>query len=57
MGELIELDRSKLPCFVREKLEIFPEVAGAYLFGSVLEKMRPDSDIDVGIIFRAEVKK
>ncbi|MDN5313331.1 MAG: uncharacterized protein PWQ68_2305 [Thermoanaerobacteraceae bacterium] len=52
MGELIELDRLKLSRFVREKLEMFPEVVGAYFFGSVLEKMRPDSDIDVGIILQ-----
>ncbi|MCR4430935.1 MAG: nucleotidyltransferase domain-containing protein [Tepidanaerobacteraceae bacterium] len=52
MGELIELDRVKLSNFVREKLEMFPEVAGAYFFGSVLEKMKPDSDIDLGIILQ-----
>lgn len=28
----------------------FPTVAGAYLFGSVLEEMRPDSDIDVAVV-------
>jgi predicted nucleotidyltransferase len=57
MGELIELDRLKLSRFVREKLEMFPEVVGAYFFGSVLEKMRPDSDIDVGIILQTDAIK
>lgn len=35
---------------VRDVLPEFPEVAGAYLFGSVLGLCRPDSDIDLGLV-------
>jgi predicted nucleotidyltransferase len=36
-----------------EHFESHPEVAAAYLFGSVaLERSRPDSDVDVGVLYR-----
>lgn len=31
-----------------------PRVAAAYLFGSALGEMRPDSDIDVGVVLSAQ---
>ncbi len=31
-------------------LEKYPEIAGAYLFGSALDYCRPDSDLDIGLI-------
>ncbi|NPV73558.1 MAG: nucleotidyltransferase domain-containing protein [Pelotomaculum sp.] len=31
-------------------LKKFPQVAGAYWFGSSLEACRPDSDIDIGLV-------
>jgi predicted nucleotidyltransferase len=49
--ELITIDLEKLKIHISSKLMGFPEIQGAYLFGSCLEKMRPDSDIDLGIIF------
>ncbi|KXG78367.1 hypothetical protein AN618_04330 [Fervidicola ferrireducens] len=48
--ELIEIDREKLKAYVTEKLYCFNEIAGVYLFGSAVDKMRPESDIDLGII-------
>ncbi|MDN5332101.1 MAG: uncharacterized protein PWP45_1326 [Tepidanaerobacteraceae bacterium] len=48
--ELIEIDREKLKAYVTEKLYRFKEIAGVYLFGSAVDKMRPESDIDLGII-------
>ena len=50
-GELITIDLEKLKGYVASKLAKFPEIQGVYLFGSSLDKMRPDSDIDLGIIF------
>ncbi len=37
-------------------LEKYPEIAGAYLFGSTLDYCRPDSDIDIGLIIVDEIK-
>lgn len=37
-------------------LEKYPEIAGAYLFGSALDYCRPDSDIDIGLIIGDEEK-
>ncbi|MCF6095679.1 nucleotidyltransferase domain-containing protein [Thermovorax subterraneus] len=48
--ELIEIDREKLKAYVTEKLYRFDEIGGVYLFGSAVDKMRPESDIDLGII-------
>ena len=50
-GELITIDLEKLKGYVASKLAKFPEIQGVYLFGSSLDKMRPDCDIDLGIIF------
>ncbi|MDI3534916.1 MAG: uncharacterized protein PWQ82_1281 [Thermosediminibacterales bacterium] len=55
--ELVKIDIDKLKKYVKEKLNSFSEIAGVYLFGSSLEKMRPDSDIDLGIIKRPGVIK
>ncbi|TYP52508.1 hypothetical protein LZ11_01675 [Thermosediminibacter litoriperuensis] len=49
-SDLIQIDRGKLEVFIAEKLGQFTEIAGVYLFGSALDKMRTDSDIDLGII-------
>ncbi len=37
-------------------LEKYPEIAGAYLFGSALDYCRPDSDIDIGLIIGDDEK-
>ena len=40
---------------VREVLAGFPQVAGAFIFGSILGECRPDSDIDLGLILEAGI--
>ena len=55
-SELITIDIEKLKTYVSSKLMKFPEIQGAYLFGSSLEKMRPDSDIDLGLIFNESLQ-
>lgn len=40
----------------REVLKGFPQVAGAYIFGSILGDCRPDSDIDLGLILEVGIK-
>lgn len=39
---------------IRRVLSRFPAVSGAYLFGSCLGVLRPDSDIDLGLILRVD---
>ncbi len=36
-------------------LKLRKEVSGAYLFGSILERSLPDSDIDVGLVLAPAV--
>lgn len=55
--ELITIDLEKLKSHISSKLIEFPEIQGAYLFGSSLGKMRPNSDIDLGIIFVENLKQ
>ena len=52
---LIRVDLEKLKKYIVNKLERFSNVKGAYLFGSCLEMMRPESDIDLGIIFAEDL--
>ncbi|MGB9840263.1 nucleotidyltransferase domain-containing protein [Thermovenabulum sp.] len=49
--DLVRIDKEKLKNYITEKVASFEEIAGIYLFGSSLDLMRPDSDIDIGIIF------
>lgn len=49
--DLVKIDLEKLKNYVVQKVRSFDEIAGVYLFGSSLDLMRPDSDIDLGIIF------
>jgi predicted nucleotidyltransferase len=53
-GELWQLDLRRVEERIRAVLPDFPQVAGAYLFGSVLDFVRPQSDIDLGLILRRE---
>lgn len=50
MGELIYLDKDAVTSQVTDVLKKFPQIAGAYLFGSGLGACRPDSDIDIGLV-------
>ncbi|MGB9904452.1 MAG: nucleotidyltransferase domain-containing protein [Desulfotomaculales bacterium] len=48
--EMVKIDLEAVARKVRAALENFPQVAGAYLFGSALGNCRPDSDIDLGLV-------
>ncbi|OPX83559.1 MAG: hypothetical protein A4E53_04576 [Pelotomaculum sp. PtaB.Bin104] len=50
MGALIHIDQECVREQVADILKEFPQVAGAYLFGSCLGGCRPDSDIDIGLV-------
>lgn len=48
--ELVRLDLDSIEKGIIPVLKKFPQIAGAYLFGSVLGYCRPDSDIDLGVL-------
>lgn len=54
--ELIRVDPEALRQRVEAVMERFPEVAGVYLFGSGRGLLRPDSDLDLGVILAAPVE-
>lgn len=54
-GDLSQLNLPDLRRTVQSALATFPEVVGAYLFGSALDFVRSSSDIDLGLILRPEV--
>ncbi|MEW6447770.1 MAG: nucleotidyltransferase domain-containing protein [Bacillota bacterium] len=56
LPELVRINLEPVIQQVRAVLSEFPQVAGAYLFGSAMESCRPDSDIDLGLILEPEVK-
>lgn len=49
-GDLVNVDIGIVAKRVANVLRGFPQVAGAYLFGSALGALRKDSDIDIGLI-------
>lgn len=50
METFVTADREAIAQRSAEVLKSFPQVAGAYLFGSALDKCRPDSDIDIALV-------
>ncbi|MCG8400442.1 MAG: nucleotidyltransferase domain-containing protein [Firmicutes bacterium] len=50
MADLVTIDHDTIMARVAAVLKDFPQVAGAYLFGSALAKCRPDSDIDIALV-------
>lgn len=56
MGGLVKFDIELIAERVRGVLSSFPQVAGAYLYGSILGDCRPDSDIDLALILEAGIK-
>jgi len=56
LPELVRINLEPVIKQVQAVLNEFPQVAGAYLFGSAMELCRPDSDIDLGLILEPEVK-
>lgn len=50
MSSLVRVPLEAIEAAAARTLPQFPEVAGAYLFGSALADCRPDSDIDLGLV-------
>jgi len=50
LRNLITEDAEAISAQVANVLKNFPQIAGAYLFGSTLGKCRSDSDIDIGLV-------
>ncbi len=50
MHKLVSVDTSAIIEKLNPVLEAQKEVVGAYIFGSILGRCRPDSDIDVGLL-------
>ena len=55
MHQLINVDISKVIEQLTSVLKSRKVVVGAYLFGSILGRCRPDSDIDVGLLLAPDV--
>ena len=53
---MVRVDLEAVIRRVEAALRDFPQVAGAYLFGSALDACRPDSDLDLGLILEPEIK-
>lgn len=51
-GGLVRVSLQNVVDRLRAVLPHFPQVAGAYVYGSVLGACRPDSDIDVALILQ-----
>lgn len=54
-GDLLQLRRPQLLQHIQTALTGVPEIAAAYLFGSALSFVRPQSDIDVALITKKEI--
>ncbi len=50
-GDLLRLNLPALHAKVQSVLSTFPDLSGAYLFGSALDFVRSTSDIDLGLVF------
>ncbi len=56
MSNLVKIELQSITNRLNPVLERYPQVAGAYIFGSALDYCRPDSDIDVGLIIANDEK-
>jgi len=54
--EMVRVNLEAVTRKVQAALENFPQVAGAYLFGSALGNCRPDSDIDLGLVLEPGIE-
>ena len=50
MGSLVKIEEAQIRNRIVPVLKDHEMIAGAYLFGSALERCRPDSDIDIGLV-------
>lgn len=55
MPELVRVEISTIVEKIISVLKSRKEVVGAYLFGSILGRCRPESDIDVGLLLKPDV--
>jgi len=56
MSNLVKIEMQSITNRLNPVLQRYPQIAGAYIFGSALDQCRPDSDIDVGLIAADEEK-
>jgi len=50
VSKVVYLNKDAVSTQVKDVLKKFPQIAGAYWFGSSLGACRPDSDIDIGLV-------
>lgn len=50
MATMVRVSRAEILAALSSTLRHLPGVAAVYLFGSALGEMRPDSDIDIGVV-------
>lgn len=55
--KLVQVDKSKIKEKVTTVFNQYPQIVGAYLFGSTLGKCRPDSDIDIGVFIDRKINE
>ncbi len=55
MAILVKVPLEEVKARVAAVLPRFEEVAGAYLFGSCLERCRPESDLDLGLVLFPDI--
>lgn len=55
MPGLVKADLDLIIQKVRKVLPDFPQVAGAYLFGSIMGECRPESDIDLALVLEGGI--
>jgi predicted nucleotidyltransferase len=55
VNNLVCIDLNETERLIKPALEKHPEIVGAYIFGSSLDRCRIDSDIDVGVILTSKV--
>ncbi|MGE5557829.1 MAG: nucleotidyltransferase domain-containing protein [Bacillota bacterium] len=53
--KLERINTGKISGIIRRAMRDFPEITGAYLFGSALGYFRPDSDIDIALFVDPEL--
>ncbi|GAV23047.1 type VII toxin-antitoxin system MntA family adenylyltransferase antitoxin [Carboxydothermus pertinax] len=55
MPELIKLNIQDLLDKILPVLKSYPQIEAAYLFGSALDRVRPDSDIDIALLLSPDI--
>ncbi|WP_049752099.1 type VII toxin-antitoxin system MntA family adenylyltransferase antitoxin [Carboxydothermus hydrogenoformans] len=55
MPELIKLNIQDLLDKILPVLKSYPQIEAAYLFGSALVRVRPDSDIDIALLLSPDI--